>query len=101
MRSQAICLAVFLALSGAAAAQPQASSTCNKAPHTSERIKSPQLIAAKRAEHQACAADMATYCANVPKGCGRPKQCLKQHASQLSASCRSAWQNLRTMRHGA
>jgi hypothetical protein len=101
MRSQAICTAILLAFIGTAAAPMPVSPVCTRAPHMAERHSSPQLIAARRAEHQACAADMANFCANVPKGCGRPKQCLMAHASQLSASCRAAWQNLRGMRHGA
>jgi hypothetical protein len=100
MRFQAICIAVFLALSGVAAAQTPEPSTCTKTPHMGEQSKSPQFMAAKRAERQACAADVAAFCANVPKGCGRPKQCLKAHAAQLSPACTSAWQNLRAMRKG-
>jgi hypothetical protein len=99
MRSRTICIAIFLVLTGPAFAQT-ASTTCTREPHASSASRSPQLIAAHRAERQACAADLATYCSNVPKGCGRPKQCLKAHASQLSATCKSAWQNLRAARHG-
>jgi hypothetical protein len=65
------------------------------------RNRTPQLIAARRAMKRACAADRAAYCANVPKGCGGEKQCMMAHQAQLSASCSSAWQNLRAMRHGA
>ena len=99
MHSKTICIAVFLALTGPAFAQT-ASTTCNREPHSSTAARSPQLVTARRAQHQACAADLAQYCANVPKGCGRPKQCLKAHASQLSAGCTSAWQNLRALRKG-
>jgi hypothetical protein len=62
---------------------------------------SSQMIAARHAMKQACAADMATYCANVPRGCGAPKRCLMSHEAQLSASCKSAQQNLHATRHGA
>jgi hypothetical protein len=102
MRSQAICMAVFLALSGTAFAQTtSAPSTCNRAPHAGMRQRSAQLMTAHRAMKQACAADMANFCANVPKGCGQEKQCMMAHANQLSASCTSAMQNLRAQRRGA
>ena len=100
MRFQAICIAVLLALSGVAAAQTPEASTCTKTSHPREQSKSPQVMAARRAEHQACAADLAAFCPNVPKGCGRPKQCLKAHEAQLSPACTSAWQNLRALRKG-
>jgi hypothetical protein len=101
MRFQAICIAAFLALSGAVTAQTPmpAQSTCAKAPRSGERgEKSPQLIAARHTMKQACAADMTKYCANVPKGCGGPRKCLKAHASELSASCSSAWRNMRAIK---
>jgi hypothetical protein len=73
--------------------------TCNRpAHHQPGAAPSPQLVAARHAMHQACAADMATYCSNVPRGCGAPKRCLMAHRSQLSAQCASAWQNLRATR---
>ena len=99
MRSTTICIAVVIALIGSASAQT-ASTVCRRAPHTASGSASPQIKAARHAERQACAADMATYCSNVPKGCGRPKQCLKAHAAQLSPDCQNAWQNLRALRAG-
>jgi len=73
--------------------------TCNRAPHQpGAATASPQLVAARHAMHKACAADMATYCSNVPRGCGAPKRCLMAHKAQLSAQCTSAWQNLRASR---
>jgi hypothetical protein len=102
MRSQAICMAMFLALSGTALAQPApAPSSCSRTPHAGRHERTAQMIAAHRAMKQACAADAATYCANVPKGCGEEKQCMMAHQAQLSASCTSARQNLRAMRHHA
>jgi len=101
MRSRTIYLAILIMVTAPApvlALNP--SDACTREPHASTRTKSPQLMAARRAEHQACAADLATYCADVPKGCGRPKQCLKEHEAQLSAACKSAWQNLRALRAG-
>jgi hypothetical protein len=55
----------------------------------------PQVVAARRAERQACAADMATYCGSVPPGCGRPMQCLRAHTGQLSAGCSNAMMAVR------
>lgn len=102
MRSQAICIAMFLALSGTALAQPApAPSTCIRTPHAGNHERTAQMIAAHRAMKQACAADEATYCANVPKGCGEQKQCMMAHKAQLSASCTSALQNMHAARHHA
>ena len=103
MRSHMICVAVLLALTATASiAQPAMStqSTCSKGPRMGAHQATAELIAARHAMKQACRADMATYCANVPKGCGAPKKCLKAHASQLSPACASAWQNMRALRHG-
>ncbi len=103
MRSHAICIAMLLILSGAAAgAQPSvsaASSTCAKTPRAGGAQASAQLIAAHHAMKRACAADMAKYCADVPKGCGAPRKCLRQHESELSQSCSSAWQNMRSVKN--
>jgi len=104
MRSRAICIAIFLALSGPAfAAQPPlpANSACTRTPHARAHQRTAETIAAHRAMKQACAADEATYCASVPRGCGQEKQCMMAHQAQLSASCTSARQNLRAARHHA
>jgi hypothetical protein len=100
MHSRTICIIALLAFTAPALAQPTPSTTCTREPHSSTHAESPQLKAAHRAVHQACAADMATFCSGVPKGCGQPKQCLKAHAAQLSPACTTAWQNLRAMRKG-
>jgi len=99
MRSTTICIAILIALAGPASAQT-ASTTCTRAPHQSARTQTPQLRAARRAERQACAADFAAYCSNVPRGCGAPMKCLKAHSTQLSPACVNAWQNLRAVRTG-
>lgn len=39
---------------------------------------------------QACKADVAKFCADVPPGGGRIKACLEAHASALSDPCRAA-----------
>lgn len=36
---------------------------------------------------QACAPEIQTYCANVPRGGGKVVQCLKSHQQQLSPAC--------------
>jgi len=103
MRFTAIFAAVLLfALPASAqttAHAPPAQTTCNRQPHQAGGPPPPQqLVAARHAMHKACAADMATYCSNVPRGCGAPRQCLMAHQSQLSANCMAAWKNLRSMR---
>jgi hypothetical protein len=95
MLSRSLCVAVVLVLAGPALAQPMPQ-TCQRQGH--ERTASPQHAAARQAMHQACAADVAKYCANVPKGCGRPMQCLKAHESEVSSQCAQAWQTLHATR---
>jgi hypothetical protein len=102
MRIKAICAAAALLFALPAAAQLPAPAACNHAPHQTGAAQSPELMAARRNMHQACAADVATYCSNVPRECGGPMHCLAAHQSELSAGCASAWQNLRAVRaqHG-
>src|SRR5437016_14206462 len=98
MRTAYVSLAFVLLLAVPAAGQPAAAQPAagqpapGNCPHpTAERAPpSPALIAARRAERQACAADMTKFCANVPRGCGRPKQCLRAHRTELSAPCTNA-----------
>ncbi|MEI9929460.1 MAG: hypothetical protein WDM89_02540 [Rhizomicrobium sp.] len=100
MRFHMICVAALLALSSAAAIAQVPSSaqmTCTRQPRMAGQPVPPQLVAARQAARQACAADMEKYCANVPKSCGAPQRCLNQHAQELSASCTSARQNVRAM----
>jgi DNA-binding ferritin-like protein (Dps family) len=42
---------------------------------------------------QACAADIKTYCANVPEGDGRIAQCLKSNQQKLSPACQQGMAN--------
>jgi hypothetical protein len=65
----------------------------------STRTKTPEMIAARRDMHRACAVDMQKFCANVPRGCGGPKKCLKSHAAGLSQPCAAAWKKLKAVRH--
>jgi hypothetical protein len=44
--------------------------------------------------HQACAADVAQFCGNVPAQCGERHRCMMAHRAQLSPGCATAMQNL-------
>lgn len=96
MWSKSLCVAALLLLAGPAPAQTS-SSACQR-PEREHAAASPQHVAARQAMHQACAADLAKYCGNVPKGCGRPMQCLKAHKSEVSGQCAQAQQNLHATR---
>lgn len=88
MRIPGMSLALILLLIAPAAAQTS-SSNC---PHPAIQRAAPTaaVLAARRTERQACAADITKFCANVLPGCGRPMQCLRSHASELSAPCTGA-----------
>lgn len=99
----AAALLFALPVSAQTTAPAPAQATCNRQPHQpGTAAADPQLMAARHAMHKACAADLAAYCSNVPRGCGAPRRCLAAHKSQLSQSCTAAWQNLHAMRgsHG-
>jgi hypothetical protein len=55
-----------------------------------------EIVALERQQQQiqqqagVCAADAAKLCPGIPTGQGRVLACLKQHAAELSASCRAA-----------
>ena len=63
---------------------------------------SPQMRQARQAMMQACAADLAKFCADAPAGGqgqgGGRMQCLRQHAADMSDGCRSAMQTMRAAR---
>jgi hypothetical protein len=89
-----LCLAFLCAVPAQMSAQTSAPmTTCNKPQNA--RTPSPQRVAAMQAMKQACAADMAQFCAGVPAQCGERHQCLMSHAAQLSPACAGAMQNLR------
>ena len=98
MRFAAKCVAAIVVAYAVPAFAQSPSLSCPHGPRASAAPPSAQVVAARRALHGACAADMTTFCANVPKGCGRPMACLKSHRSQLSSGCTNAWQNLRMLR---
>ena len=96
MRIARISLVFVLFLGAPALAQTADTSyphpTAQKAP------PSEALVAARQAERQACSADMAKFCANVPRGCGRPMQCLRAHAGELSSACTNGMAQVRAAR---
>jgi hypothetical protein len=93
MRAYGLIAAVFLTIALPAAAQvsPQA---CHRPASVSRPAPTPQMLAARSVERQACAADQAAFCGGVAPGCGRPMQCLRAHGGQLSSGCRSALEQL-------
>jgi len=95
MRSQLAGLALLLVVNGPVLAQTPAPINCT---HSAVRGAPPSafVLAARRNERQACATDMARFCANVPRGCGRPMQCLRAHAAAVTGACAGAMAELRS-----
>jgi Cysteine rich repeat len=54
-----------------------------------------QMKARAEAAKEACKPDVDKFCSDVAAGGGRVMECLKQHQSELSDTCKSA-----TQRHG-
>ena len=79
-------LALVLAV-GAASSQPSGADTSG-APSGGGRS----------AMRQACIADIQKLCADTQPGGGRIMQCLRGHADQVSADCKSAMQSARAAR---
>jgi len=98
MRKQAIGFLLFCVFASPVAAQTP-SEQCPRA--ASHAPPNPQAAAARMAQRQACAADMATYCSDIAPGCGRPMQCLRAHSAQLSAGCSNAMKALYNAIHAA
>ena len=96
MRTAFASFALLVALNTTAVAQTP-KSNC---PHPSARSTPPSaaVLAARQTERQACSADMTRLCANVPRGCGRPMQCLRAHQAELSAACAGALAQLHAAR---
>jgi hypothetical protein len=67
----------------AAAASPSAPAASQSAPQMSPRAQARLL-------RTDCGADFQKFCSGTPLGGGRAIGCLKDHASDLSALCRSA-----------
>ena len=51
---------------------------------------------ARALEHGACRAQLAALCPNVLPGGGRIRECLREHAAELSPECRSRFRTTRT-----
>jgi hypothetical protein len=100
MRAHGLIAAMFLTIALPAAAQvsPQA---CNRPASMPRPAPTPQVLAARSVERQACAADQAAFCRGVAPGCGRPMQCLKAHGGQLSSGCQTALEQLHAAAHPA
>ena len=62
---------------------------------------SPQLIAARRAMRQACAADIQKLCTGADAAGEKPLQCLHQRMAQASPACIQAFQTMRADRAAA
>jgi len=94
MQHAKICAAVVLVLAPVGAlAQSSAPAT----PSTLTR-PSPELKQAHRTVRAACAADVQKFCANVERGNGGVRACLREHRTELSADCTAARQALRAVR---
>lgn len=92
MRTTLAAFALFLGLNLPVAAQiPQ--NNCPRPPANSAPPGA-AVLAARQNQRQACAADMTRLCANVPRGCGRPMQCLRAHQAELSNACVNAMAQL-------
>jgi hypothetical protein len=68
------------------------------ADYSSSTQRPPEVRAAARAMHEACAADSASLCKDVATDHGGLQKCLRSHQDQLSAGCKTAWQNLKAAR---
>ncbi len=68
------------------------------APPSGRPPASPAVMAARRAVHQACAADVARLCPNPADPRGAFVQCIRAHRPDVSAPCQGALANLQTAR---
>jgi hypothetical protein len=91
-----------LSVSVLAAALPAFAQNNQAPPQSSNPMgqASPEVRAALQAMRQACAADIAKLCKDVEPGGGKIGMCLRDHATELSPGCTTAWQNVRAARKG-
>lgn len=68
------------------------------APLMSRPPPTPAVLAARRAVHQACAADVARLCPNPADPRGAFVQCIRAHRPDVSPPCQGALANLQTAR---
>jgi Cysteine rich repeat len=80
------------AASSSAAAPSSSSAPSASAPSTPAASPAPQMTprAQARLLRTDCSSDFQKFCSGTPFGGGRAMACLKDHASDLSALCRSA-----------
>jgi hypothetical protein len=74
--------------------------TATQPPPTQERsgARSPALKQARAKMRAACAADLQKFCADVERGKGARRKCLRSHRTEISPECKSARQELRVTR---
>jgi hypothetical protein len=56
------------------------------------------MRAAMQTVRQACSTDIASFCKDVQPGGGKVARCLRDHRTELSDGCKTAFQNLRAAR---
>src|SRR5262249_5797406 len=59
-----------------------------------------QMKAAAHEVHEACADDVEKLCGGIQPGGGRIRDCLKQHADQVSPTCKEKIAAVRAQHHG-
>ncbi len=117
MSRSAACLAsALLAFAGSALAQspsaqtPGAQTPASQSaapgygvsePGSGRPAPSPEMVAARQAARQACAPDVAKFCADAQAGGGAVMQCVREHRSELSPTCSDALGALRAARRAA
>lgn len=82
-----------------AASVPAPSAAGPSAPATpAAGAPTPEMRAARQAMRDACAADIKTFCPDTAAGGGRPGQCFREHAADLSPTCKDAVAKMRAER---
>lgn len=73
------------------------STTPPSAPATQAAVPAPAIKQARAKMRAACAVDVQKFCADVERGKGALRGCLRSHRSELSAECKSARMDLRAV----
>jgi hypothetical protein len=60
--------------------------------------RSPALKQARAKMRAACATDLQKFCADVERGGGARRKCLRSHQTEISSECKSARRELRVTR---
>ena len=74
------------------------STTPPPAPATQAAVPPPAIKQARAKMRAACAADVQKFCADVERGKGALRGCLRSHRTELSTACSSARMDLRAVR---